>query len=61
MIAVKDALYGTTLEGGGYDHGTVFSISKVGADDMVYSFRGGSDGEEPAASLIDVKGRSTVP
>jgi uncharacterized repeat protein (TIGR03803 family) len=48
-------LYGTTLVGGKYDAGTVFELaSNVGGEwteKIVYSFSGGSDGSEPAASL----------
>jgi uncharacterized repeat protein (TIGR03803 family) len=35
---------------------TVFSISKGGTEHVLYSFRGGSDGEYPAGGLIDVNG-----
>ncbi len=63
LIDVNGTLYGTTAMGGGYCHssdtggcGTVFSISKGGTEHVLYSFRGGSDGEYPAAGLIDVNG-----
>lgn len=61
LIDVDGTLYGTTHEGGahGYSssgYGTVFSVSTTGTERAVYSFKGGSDGAFPYASLIDVKG-----
>lgn len=63
LIDVNGTLYGTTTNGGAYCHtndtggcGTVFSIRKDGKEHVLYSFRGGSDGEYPAGGLIDVKG-----
>lgn len=57
LIDVKGTLYGTTIGGGAYGHGTVFSISPTGTEHVLYSFGGSaSDGTEPLASLIDVKG-----
>jgi len=58
-VAGKDGvLYGTTLSGGANNFGTVFSLtppaSPGGAwsEQVLYSFTGGSDGGEPAASLL---------
>ncbi len=57
LIDVKGTLYGTTVYGGSHGEGTVFSISTSGAEHVLYSFGGSSfDGEEPYASLIDVRG-----
>jgi uncharacterized repeat protein (TIGR03803 family) len=57
LIDVNGTLYGTTSGGGAYGHGTVFSIGTTGTEHVLYSFGGGaSDGSEPHASLIDVKG-----
>jgi len=54
---VKGMLFGTTYEGGAQDDGTVFSIDPTsGAETVVYSFLGGTDGKFPYAGLIDVKG-----
>lgn len=50
-------LYGTT-EGGGTCSGnpagcgTVFKVTRGGAETVFYTFQGGSDGEEPLAGLI---------
>ena len=58
LLNVKGTLYGTTESGGahGYD-GTVFSVNPTtGAETVVYSFTGGTDGRFPFARLIDVKG-----
>ena len=50
-------LYSTTSYGGAYNHGTVFSITTKGEEQVLYSFgRRGSDGADPQASLIDVDG-----
>lgn len=57
LINVKGTFYGTTLAGGKTGLGTVFSVSSRGKEKVLYSFKGGSDdGEEPYASVIDVKG-----
>jgi uncharacterized repeat protein (TIGR03803 family) len=63
LLDVNGALYGTTKSGGGYSDycpggcGTVFSITTTGKERVLHIFgRGGSDGEYPEASLIDVGG-----
>jgi uncharacterized repeat protein (TIGR03803 family) len=61
LIDVNGTLYGTTARGGasacsGNGCGTVYSISTTGAEKVLYSFAGGSDGANPVAGLIDVKG-----
>ncbi|HLY05224.1 MAG TPA: choice-of-anchor tandem repeat GloVer-containing protein [Rhizomicrobium sp.] len=66
LIYVNGKLYGTTVFGGTgsctYDGakgcGTVFSVTPDGKEKVLYSFRGGRDGAEPAgAGLVDVKGK----
>ena len=59
LIDIDGTLYGTTSEGGKYNGGTVFSIDPTtGAETVLHSFRGyPSDGAEPFAGLINVKGR----
>jgi uncharacterized repeat protein (TIGR03803 family) len=54
-------LYGTTNLGGGSGCrgrgcGTVFSIAASGAESVLHSFAGGSDGQQPRAGLINVGG-----
>ena len=61
LIDVNGTLYGTTLEGGAYGYGEVFSLDPTtGAETVVYSFcsdKGScSDGYDPSANLIDVNG-----
>jgi uncharacterized repeat protein (TIGR03803 family) len=57
LIDVKGTLYGTTEEGGTYGGGTVFSLSlTTGTETVLHSFGGGTDGNTPVASLINVKG-----
>lgn len=45
-------LYGTTLEGGSQDFGTVFKLTRTGTEAVLYSFTGKSDGGLPIAGLI---------
>jgi len=63
LIDRKGKLYGTTLYGGAscyggsFTCGTVFALDlKTGGETVLYSFAGGTDGAEPEAGLIDVKG-----
>jgi uncharacterized repeat protein (TIGR03803 family) len=68
LIEVNGTLYGTTLFGGSNVRycgnvtngtpgcGTVYSVSTTGAERVLYSFAGGSDGADPEAGLVDVKG-----
>jgi uncharacterized repeat protein (TIGR03803 family) len=65
LLNVNGTLYGTTASGGSstcytmYSHdrcGTVFAITKSGKETVLYSFKGGSDGQSPTAGLIDVNG-----
>jgi uncharacterized repeat protein (TIGR03803 family) len=55
LVNLKRVLYGTTSAGGTSNNGTVFSAT-TSAEKVLYSFAGGSDGTEPFAGLIDVKG-----
>lgn len=45
-------LYGTTLEGGAYNNGTVFELTKAGTLNVLHSFTGGADGGAPSGDLI---------
>jgi len=57
LLNVKGTLYGTTFFGGANNDGTVFSITPSGSETVLYSFKGGSgDGEDPEATLLNVKG-----
>jgi uncharacterized repeat protein (TIGR03803 family) len=61
LIDVNGMLYGTTNLGGdmncGDGCGTVFSISKRGAETTLYGFHGGNDdGAYPSAGLVNVNG-----
>jgi len=52
---VRDAagtLYGTTYKGGASGDGTVFKLNKAGKETVLYSFQGGSDGQNPMAGVI---------
>lgn len=61
LIDVKGTLYGTTAAGGnsGCNHvgcGTVYGISTSGTEKVLHRFGSGSDGTQPLAGLIDMKG-----
>jgi len=60
LIAVDGTLYGTTAIGGANGSGTLFAFNpKTGAETVLYSFcaqQNCSDGSEPFAGLIDLKG-----
>ncbi|HKU81587.1 MAG TPA: choice-of-anchor tandem repeat GloVer-containing protein, partial [Candidatus Tumulicola sp.] len=58
LINVAGTLYGTTESGGAYPStgGTVYSISATGAETVLHTFGTGSDGSDPVAGLVDVKG-----
>ena len=68
LIDVNGTFYGTTSGGGSYTEaprctgsdyfpcGTVFSITRNGAEQVLHSFGNGTDGLDPEASLIEVNG-----
>lgn len=56
LVDVNGTLYGTTVEGGGRDQGTAFSITTGGTEKVLHSFGYGDDGVWPFAPLIDVGG-----
>jgi uncharacterized repeat protein (TIGR03803 family) len=45
-------LYGTTVNGGAGNAGTVFEIDAEGVESIVYSFTGGTDGASPYGGLV---------
>jgi uncharacterized repeat protein (TIGR03803 family) len=54
LLAGKNGeLYGTTYDGGAHGLGSVFEISTAGKERVIYSFRGGYDGENPVGGLIE--------
>lgn len=62
LIAVNGVLYGTTLAGGGWNVGTIFSITPSGVEQTLYNFpkksqNGGQYGYEPKASLLEAGGK----
>lgn len=62
LIAVNGMLYGTTRGGGGgcRQHsgcGTVFALTTSGQKQIIYRFKGGSDGYSPTGSLTWLDGR----
>lgn len=56
-IAINGTLFGITVEGGSLDLGTVFKVNPIsGAESVVYSFQGGSDGAHPGSGLLNIGG-----
>jgi uncharacterized repeat protein (TIGR03803 family) len=45
-------LYGTTPRGGASGFGTVFKVTPLGEETVLYSFTGGSDGSSPSYSSL---------
>lgn len=58
IISSDGSFYGTTESGGTYNKGTVFKLTKAGAETVLYSFGATTttDGDNPAASLIQDSG-----
>jgi uncharacterized repeat protein (TIGR03803 family) len=63
LIAVNGTLYGTTARGGahrcfsnGSGCGTVFAVTPLGKERLLYSFAAGKDGAIPLAGLVDDNG-----
>jgi uncharacterized repeat protein (TIGR03803 family) len=60
LIEINGALYGTTIFGGAYGHGAVFSLDpETGTETVLYSFcsqANCADGAAPWSSLSDVNG-----
>jgi uncharacterized repeat protein (TIGR03803 family) len=52
VIGSDGNLYGTTLQGGSGDGGTVFSISPSGQFTVVHSFTDSGDGAVPTGNLV---------
>ena len=57
LIKLGNVLYGTTAGGGASYDGTVFSVNITSHKEAVlYSFQGGSDGQEPYSGLTSLNG-----
>lgn len=56
LTDVKGTLFGTTLQGGAKNYGTVLQITASGKETLLHSFAGGSDGTSPLANLTELKG-----
>ncbi len=51
VIGKGGNLYGTTYSGGASNAGTVFEVTRLGQETVLYSFAGGADGTHPVAGL----------
>jgi len=57
LIDLNGTFYGTTDFGGTHCIcGTVFSLTQSGTEKLVHSFKGGSDGDNTEAGMIEVNG-----
>lgn len=56
VIALNGDFYGTTYQGGTSGAGTVFKVSASGTEEVLYSFKGGDDGQYPYDGLTDMDG-----
>ena len=56
LIYFEGAFYGTTVEGGEYNAGTVFRVNTDGRERIIHSFGASGDGVEPYGGLIAVNG-----
>ena len=57
LLNVKGTLYGTTYYGPALGtYGIVFKITPSGKETVLHTFKGGADGAEPWADLINVNG-----
>ena len=53
---LNGTLYGTSEAGGSANEGTVFSITPSGTENVIHSFKGGTDAEQPMTPLVAVNG-----
>jgi uncharacterized repeat protein (TIGR03803 family) len=57
LTNVDGTLYGTTYGGGGgYEWGTVYSITTDGVEHVLHRFKAGKDGAHPEGALTNVNG-----
>jgi uncharacterized repeat protein (TIGR03803 family) len=56
LVNVGGLFYGTTYQGGASGNGTIFSTTPGGIEKVVYSFRGGDDGQYPYDGLLNSGG-----
>lgn len=57
LIEVRGRRYGTASYGGSGNGGVVYELSKTGSEyRVIHSFKGGQDGSNPYAGLIDFNG-----
>jgi uncharacterized repeat protein (TIGR03803 family) len=57
LTRVHDMLYGMTELGGANGDGLIYRITESGKESALYSFAGGSDGNEPYGQLVFAGGR----
>jgi len=55
LLGIKGTLYGPTENGGQFFAGTVFKLTKAGNETLLFSFNGGTTGNNPVAGLATDK------
>ena len=56
LLSVSGTLYGTTLNSGGCNGGTVYSITPSGSESVLHTFACSPDGQGPYAGLTNLNG-----
>lgn len=57
LVNMGGTLFGTTCYGGAHGQGAIFALNPAtGAEQLKYSFKGGSDGACPYSNLVNVAG-----
>jgi uncharacterized repeat protein (TIGR03803 family) len=56
LLNVNGTLYGSTVHGGKYGGGTIFSITASGDENVLHSFGGPNDGSGAISALVDIGG-----
>jgi uncharacterized repeat protein (TIGR03803 family) len=56
LVELGGKLFGTTMGGGAFSDGTVFSITPDGRETVIHSFGAAGDGKEPEAGLAVLRG-----
>ncbi len=58
LIKGKGGFYGTTLQGGSANGGTIYKITPAGVETVVHQFTGGADGFNPYGPLLKGKDKA---
>jgi len=56
LLNYNGVFYGTTVRGGANNYGTIYQINASGVESVLYSFKGGNDGQYPLYGLVEYDG-----